>query len=170
MTFPMNFDDYPEKEALNLRVLRRVFSPNVIDYTLSISSSTIYHFLNNKWEKLQVTGPLFVLRLKGHNSPMILILNNTCFKNPKDYNISVSKSTQIAVEGQKVFLKFKDGRNVCVSTQNETDAKNLLDKLVHFVSPDEELNLPIFLHTQKFDHSADPTYLHLMKFIKVSKK
>jgi hypothetical protein len=160
--FPPSWDSLPDKKDMNLRVLKRIFSPAVLDYSLSIPAVSVYQNSNDEWHKLKISGPLFVLSLADSRCPVIFIMATTHFQNIQNFNISVPfGSAQAFVSGSQFHLKVGD-RALMFSTHCEADAANL-ERAIATFSPGKAVAGE---KMQPVEVTQDPTYRHLLRMLK----
>ena len=95
-----------------------------VDYKLSIPGVCLYRSQGDDWEKLQISGPLFVLILKGQAYPQIFVMNNSSFRCVKDLLLPVPPMTMLQ-EGNKLYIKVEEGITVMIATDCEDDAMQL---------------------------------------------
>ena len=103
-TYPISFESFPERDQKNLRVLRKYFDPAVIRSLLVLPDVSVYHHTDADWERLQISGPLFVLSVNGCCYPYLFLMNNQCFKNTADFDLPVPTRFRSYVDGTKFYL------------------------------------------------------------------
>jgi hypothetical protein len=162
VAFPPSWEGLPDKKDTNLRVLKRVFSPAVLGYSLSIPAVSVYQYSSHEWHKLKINGPLFVLSLADSRCPVIFVMATTNFQNIRNFNISVPfGSAQAFVSGPQFHLKVGD-RTLMFSTHSDADAAKLERAIATFspsrVAAGEKM--------QPAEVAQDPTYRHLLRMLK----
>jgi hypothetical protein len=161
-SFPPSWDRLPDKKDMNLRVLKRIFSPAVLDYSLSIPAVSVCQHSNGQWHKLKINGPLFVLSLADSRCPVLFVMATTNFQSVQNFNISVPfGSAQAFVSGPQFHLKVGD-RPLMFSTHSDADAAKL-ERAIATFSPGR---VSAGDKTQPAEVTRDPTYRHLLRMLK----
>ena len=122
---------FPTKKEINLRVLKKVFDPMVVDYTESFPECSVYSF-KQEWTKLQIRGALFIVKLSDKTNPYIFILNRCSYIDPQDFHLELQPSTQISVQGSSVYLKLEKGAQLCLVMNNPQNANLFSEKISEF--------------------------------------
>ena len=165
VAFPISFEQFPKKKQINLNVLRRCFSPAVLDYTLCIPEVSIYRKANGKdWARLQISGPLFLLEVNGSDDPIVFLMNNQVFVNTQDYHMRVPKETERVVENNKLYLKMDDSTFVLIATDSDEDARRLAAAIEAF-EPKIDERMPVYVPevSVKGGIDDDPTISHVLR-------
>lgn len=151
---------FPTKKEMNISALQRIFVPEVNDYLFSIPECTLFHFNNKtkKWEKLQISGTLFLLCIEGQDNPYLFILNRCSFINPEDFKIEIPPTSQISSHGSQLYLIIDEIHQYCVSSNTEKYPAEFIEKISHFWQGKK--------YQMKGGNycSSDPTFRHAMKF------
>ena len=132
ITYPLVFENNNLKKEMNLRVLKKAFPEQILDYSLVIPKCSIYQVNeNDQWEKIDIFGSLFVLSVSETPMPVIIILNAQSFARHQNFHLIVNSITScISHNGNKVFIKLLDrSLTYCISTNSNDDALNLLQAL-----------------------------------------
>ena len=123
--------DFKTKKELNLRVLRKVFDPLVVDYTATFPECSVYSF-NKEWTKLQISGALFIVKLSDKTNPYLFILNRCSYIDPQDFHMELGPSTQISVQDSSVYLKLERGAQLCLVMNNAENAQLFSEKISEY--------------------------------------
>jgi hypothetical protein len=162
---PPSFNTWSGKHAMNLKVLRSTLSPSVLDYTLSIPGVCVYERQDGIWQKLQVTGPLFLAAVQDSPDPVIFVLTIVNAENPRNYTLTIPRnSAEQFVDDAQVHIKIAS-KQVMFSADSAADAQKLICEIANFVPPTTAT--PV---TQKAAGSPqyinkDPTYQHLLRMV-----
>lgn len=155
-----NFSTFANRDEINMRVLKRVVSERIQKIELVVPEVSLYRNSEseNEWERLLVSGPLFLLRLLENPNPFVFVMNNTCFQNTENFTkkIVVAKTTMKVIEN-KLYLKFEDDSMMAFSTKDATLIRQLYEGLQRFDAHEEKP--PEIPDSVK----SDPTYQHIMR-------
>jgi hypothetical protein len=111
---------------MNLKVLRRVLSPLVVDYTLAIPGVCVYERQEGEWHKLQVTGSLFVSAVQDSPDPLIFILTVVNAEDPHNYTLTVPRNlAEEFVDDAQVHIRIGP-KQVMFSADSAVDAQKLV--------------------------------------------
>ena len=148
---------FPTKKEYNLRVLKRVFSPHVMDYTVSFTESSVYSFshLKNEWDKLQVFGALFILRLSGIENPFVFVLNRGSYIDPKDFHLEIPPTAQIFINDTQIFIKLERNVQYCIVVRDNETAEKFTDNIREFWKGE-----------RNSECVSDPTFRRALKNVK----
>ena len=134
-TFPMTFENFEGRKEMNLRVLNRICNNAVQDYDLVIPETSVYVARYGKWERLQVCGPLFVVRMKNNPERLLFVLNNGPFKNVKDFQVIVPRTAKVKLQGIKLYIQIDKDSLILIAADCEADALQLYHDLTHDDDP-----------------------------------
>lgn len=146
-----------------MRVLKRIVSPMIEEIVAVVPEVSIYKNVGtDDWEMLQITGPLFVLRIEGNPDPYIYILNNTCWENTENFSMKiVVQNTEMKTSANRLYLKFADGSMRVIATEKASNIEQLFSALSNFSLVKEEKKKVAPLTAK------DATFQHLLKFSKL---
>jgi hypothetical protein len=167
-TFPPSFGAWPGRHDMNLRVLRRVLSPSIVDYTLSVPAVSVYERLDGEWRKLHVMGPLFVAAVRGSPDPLIVVLTTVNAEVPKNYTLAAPRaSARLFVRETQLHVRVGP-REVLFSADSADDAARLADGLEGFAprcAAGAPAPAPGPPRTASQYANKDPTYQHLLRML-----
>lgn len=149
MNYPIKME-WNGKNEMNLRVLKQLYGPAIESIILTLSHVTIFHYIKESWQKLQIYGPLFLTRIIGETHPRIIVLNSSTFQDPQDYTLQILAQTKFRVQKNVVYILCSNHYSYAFATESEIEAQNLANYL------DKQTPLPGHLFT-------DPTCTHLLK-------
>ena len=150
-----------QREEINLRVIKRLFaretgdpSLTVSGYTLVVPQVSVYRADGERWRRLQIMGPLFVLSLDGRDDPVLYLLNATCLENTTDFWVEFRKSIdrKWLKEGTNQLYLRVGAVDLMIATNSEADAQALAEALDAEAKPKE---LPV----------RDPTIAHALRMM-----
>ena len=165
VAYPISFENFPNKKQINLNVLRRCFTPAVLDYTLCIPEVSIYRNVNGKdWTRLQISGPLFLLVVNGCDDPVVFLMNNQVFVNTRDYHMLVPNGTKKVIEENKLYLNMGGSTFVLIATDSKEDAVRLAAALDEF-EPRRDDQMPVYVPEVSVHRNIedDPTISHVLR-------
>ena len=142
--------EWPKKNEMNLRVLKQLFGQAIESIILTLPHVTIFHYINDSWEKMMIFGPLFVTRIIGETYPRIIVLNSSAFRDPHDYTLQILPQTKIRAKNNVVYILFSNQYSYSFAVETEDQAQVLAQNLSQLTP------LPGHLFT-------DPTCSHLLR-------
>ena len=150
-----------EKKSRNLRVLHNLIPDHHFDdYIFSNSNCSVYIFKNNAWQKLKITGTLFVLTSQDKCPPIIFILNNQMMNKAKDFILQLPLSSKISTKSQTVYFELSEDNYFCISTKDDVAANILAKTLQNYIISGVQD------HNVDSQVLRDPSYKHLVSYMR----
>lgn len=169
--FPFSLEiSEDEKKQRNFQVIHKTAPKEYNNYTISIPCVNVYRYMNEKWEKLNVKGTLFLLTSSVSSAPIIFILNNKLLRDPKDFCFRVSKKIEISLQNKLVYLRIADEDNICLSMLNNENAEQFVDEFKKLSLKSDDDNIKQQIKINNKENENDPTYRHLINYIRSSRE
>lgn len=154
-----NFSTFSSRDEINIRVLKRIVSERIENIELVVPQASVYRATGDSWERLQISGPLFLLRLVENPDPFIFVMNSTCFVNTENFTMKiVIQSTQMKVIDNKLYFRSEDG-SVAIGAGDATLIRQLHQAIQTFGQ--HQVKEPEVADCVK----QDPTYRHMMRVL-----
>jgi mRNA-decapping enzyme 1B len=109
----LNISSDQVRYQANLRLLQRTCSPHITDIVQSATHVVLYEFLQHAWQKSNVEGSLFVVRLSQPPYTQLIILNRSSTD-----NLLMTVNAQLQLQHQDPYLILRE--TPTVSDNNAT--------------------------------------------------